>query len=171
MLRDDGWQLLMIGRLLERLSFLAHALGSAARAGVLPQPSETVYRGSAVGLVLTRLFEINASDLAPLPAQPPRRRLMDLFLIHDQSPRSLTWVAMSLRKRLSKLAQTPMGEPDALAQLIALPGSIALKHLVENDQTLVAWLGDVQNAVWTLSDKITQQYFVHVHMQDTSLGG
>ncbi|MBM3374613.1 MAG: A circularly permuted ATPgrasp family protein [Betaproteobacteria bacterium] len=171
MLRDDGWQLLMIGRLLERLGFLADVLATATQARVLPQPEETVYRGSAVGLVLTRLFETNPSDLAPLPSHTPRRRLMDLFLSHDQSPRSLTWVALSLRKRLSKLAQTPMGEPDALAQTIDIPPSGVLQHISENDERLSCWLQEIQQAAWQLSDRITQQYFVHVYDRDTSLGG
>ena len=171
MLRDDGWQLLMIGRLLERLSFLTQVLEIAAQAGVLPQPDETVSRGSAVGLVLARLFETNPSDLTPLPSHTPRQRLMDLFISHDQSPRSLTWVAFTLRKRLSKLAQTPMGEPDELAQLLNIPTSHVLLHLVGEDQTLLSWLEQLRRTVWDLSDKITQQYFVHIHAQDTSLGG
>ena len=171
MMRDDGWQLLMIGRLIERLSFLTDVLSSAAESGVLPQHDETVYRSAAVGLVLTRLFETTPSELAPLPAHAPRRRLMDLFICHDQSPRALTWVALALRKRLSKLAQTPMGEPDTLAQLLQIPASTVLTALSTDDTRLLAWLTELRNAVWTLSDQIGQQYFVHVHARDTSLGG
>jgi uncharacterized alpha-E superfamily protein len=171
MMRDDGWQLLMIGRLIERLSFLTDVLLSAAESEVLPQHDETVYRSAAIGLVLTRLFETTPSELTPLPAHAPRRRLMDLFICHDQSPRSLTWVALALRKRLSKLAQTPMGEPDALAQLLEMPASTVLTALCTDDARLLAWLTELRSAVWTLSDQISQQYFVHVHARDTSLGG
>jgi uncharacterized alpha-E superfamily protein len=96
---------------------------------------------------------------------------MDLFICHDQSPRSLTWVALALRKRLSKLAQTPMGEPDALAQLLEMPASTVLTALCTDDARLLAWLTELRSAVWTLSDQISQQYFVHVHARDTSLGG
>jgi uncharacterized circularly permuted ATP-grasp superfamily protein/uncharacterized alpha-E superfamily protein len=171
MMRDDGWQLLMIGRLIERLSFLTDVLMSAAESAVLPRHDETVFQSSAVGLVLTRLFETTPSELTPLPAHTPRRRLMDLFICHDQSPRSLTWVALALRKRLSKLAQTPMGEPDALAQILDIPATTVLNQLSAYDPNLLTWLTTLRGDVCTLSEQISQQYFVHAHARDTSLGG
>ena len=59
----------------------------------------------------------------------------------------------------------------ALAQLLEMPASTVLAALSTDDARLLAWLTELRSAVWTLSDQISQQYFVHVHARDTSLGG
>jgi uncharacterized alpha-E superfamily protein len=81
-------------------------------------------------------------------------------------------VARTLRGRLSKLADTPMGEPDALARLVPDLKKTDLAQLCIRDEAghhpnLRACLTDCMQAAWQVSDAITARYFSHTDHADS----
>ncbi len=167
MTRDDGWQLLSTGRHVERLGFLAAALQLALDVGIFDEPDNHGHFAA-----LLALFD---STIAFQVQHPQSRELMPLLdlLVHDNdNPRSLTWVARSLRARLSKLADTPMGEPDALAKLVPNVQAWTPEQLSHrNDSAQLQHLSDCLHActqaAWQVSDAITARYFSHTDTADS----
>ena len=114
MTHDDGWRLLSIGRHIERLGFLASSLG----------------RGLVTGSVHTddgfeAMFSLFDSTLT-LHTQYPQSRafatLIDLLVLDRDNPRSLAWVAHTLRMKLDKLAgDAPADAPGALSLQVPDP--------------------------------------------------
>jgi len=102
-------------------------------------------------------------ELAPLVA---------LLIQDNENPRSLAWVTRSMRSRLSKLAKTPMGEPDALARLVPDLQHTQLDALCQHDaqgqlSQLRACLSDCVQAAWQISDAISGHYFSHTQDGDS----
>jgi uncharacterized alpha-E superfamily protein len=100
---------------------------------------------------------------------------VELLVQDNDNPRSLAWVARTLRGRLSKLANTPMGEPDALARLVPDLKHIDLAQLCTPNETsqhlaLRKCLAQCTQAAWQVSDAITAHYFSHTDTAD-SVGG
>ncbi len=96
MTRDDGWRLLSIGRLLERLGTLADALALGFETGAMLEDG-----GFAAMLDLfdsTITFHAQYQQRRDIPA------LLDLLVLDRDNPRSLAWVVSTLRGRLAKLA-------------------------------------------------------------------
>ena len=98
--------------------------------------------------------------------------LIDLLVQDNDNPRSLAWVARTLRARLSKLADTPMGQPDELALLVPDLQKSDLEALCTRDaeqqlSTLAACLNDCMQSAWQVSDAITARYFSHTDNADS----
>ena len=182
MTRDDGWQLLSIGRHVERLGFLANALDLAVEVGAF----ELAHEGSRQDAHLTAETLDNSSQFSALlalfdstitfQAQHQQSRdlapLVELLIQDNDNPRSLAWVTRSLRARLSKLAITPMGEPDALALLVPSVQHAKLEELCERDaqgqlSALRGCLMHCVQAAWQVSDAITGHYFSHTQNGDS----
>lgn len=167
MTRDEGWQLLSIGRHLERLGFLARALQRAADMGCFDG------RGNQTDFAaLLALFDSTITFQAQHQNSRDRMPLLDLLVHDNDNPRSLAWVARSLRSRLSKLADTPMGQPDALAQQVPVVHAWTLAQLCSADDTgqlqhLRDCLSACTQAAWQVSDAITARYFSHTDSADS----
>jgi len=186
MTRDDGWQLLSIGRHVERLGFLSGALDLAVEVGAFKAQNEDTPQpwggeNSSHFTALLSLFDSTITFQAQYQQSRELAPLLALLVLDNDNPRSLAWVSRSLRSRLSKLAATPMGEPDALARLVpnldithasGLPLTNALADLCEADAHghhthLRAALTACMQAAWQVSDAISARYFSHTQDGDS----
>ncbi len=160
MARDDGWQLLSIGRHIERLGFLAKAMAMGVEAGVLDAPSED---GSGF-VALLSLFDSTITYQAQYPQSREPWALLDLLVTDRENPRSLAWVARNLRLRLARLADTA---PETLSGW-TLPSpedwDIAALLAPDDDGRLSALAGQLSacpQAARQISDFISARYFSH----------
>ena len=152
MTRDDGWQLLTIGRLLERMLFLLDALTLACEQDLLS--TEHVSRHLPL---LLDVFDCAQSFQAEHADQADLSDVYQLLVWDGEQPRALHWVSRSLQARLKKLGQVDRQSQDPLAQMVPdfatateiQPASFR-ERLVESRQSL-----------WTLSDAIATRYFSH----------
>jgi uncharacterized alpha-E superfamily protein len=175
MTRDDGWQLLSIGRHVERLGFLSSALDLAVEVGAFegaPDEAPSADENSSHYAALLSLFDSTITFQAQYQQSRELAPLIELLVQDNDNPRSLAWVARALRGRLSKLAKTPMGEPDALARLVPTLKNTDLEQLsTSNDAghhpNLRACLTECMQAAWQVSDAITAHYFSHTDDADS----
>jgi uncharacterized alpha-E superfamily protein len=158
MLRDDGWRLLSTGRHIERLGFLASSLGWAFETGVVHE------EGGFEAIVA--LFD----STIPFHAQYQQRRdipaLLDLLVLDRDNPRSLGWVAQTLRGRLAKLSGSAPGEVPEIALTIPDPQAWAMHVMCECDEhgrhaALEALLQELTDAAYRLSEDVSARYFTH----------
>ena len=106
MTRDDGWRLLSIGRHIERLGFLSQALSRALNCGSLATDSGFD--------AMVELFDNAITFHAQFQQSRDMAALIDLLVLDRDNPRSVAWVAHTLRGRLAKLAGS---DPQALSEL------------------------------------------------------
>jgi len=166
MTRDDGWRLLSVGRQIERLDMLSHALALGFR--------HRVHEADDGFALLLGLFDSVITYRAQFQA---RREVLPMLhlLVHDtDNPRSLAWVARTMRDRLRKLAtHDPEWARSVTADLPA-PESWNLAELDECDDdgihaTLIAALQDCSRSARELSDAIGRHLFVHVTTTDRTV--
>ncbi len=175
MTRDDGWQLLSIGRHVERLGFLSSALDLAVEVGVFEHTVDDANHADENNshyVALLSLFDSTINFQAQYQQSRELAPLIELLVQDNDNPRSLAWVARTLRGRLSKLADTPMGEPDALARLVPDLKHTDLEQLctpndVGHHPQLRACLTECMQAAWQVSDAITARYFSHTDHADS----
>jgi uncharacterized circularly permuted ATP-grasp superfamily protein/uncharacterized alpha-E superfamily protein len=175
MTRDDGWQLLSIGRHVERLGFLSSALDLAVEVGAFENSADESDAGdqnSSHFSALLALFDSTITFQAQYQQNRELAPLLALLVQDNDNPRSLAWVTRALRARLSKLANTPMGEPDALGRLVPDLKLSQLSDLCEADEAghhpnLRACLSQCMQAAWQVSDAITAHYFSHTDAADS----
>ena len=175
MTRDDGWQLLSIGRHVERLGFLASALDLAVDVGAFDNLDDNVDaadENSSHFTALLALFDSNITFQAQYQQSRELAPLIELLLQDNDNPRSLSWVSRTLRGRLSKLADTPMGKPDALARLVPDLKQTDLDQLCARSEDghlshLRSCLNRCMHAAWQVSDAITAHYFSHTDHADS----
>ncbi len=154
MTRDDGWRLLSIGRQLERLSFHAEVL------------AETFEQGLALTedgfALLLGVFDSTITYRAQFQARREAAPLLHL-LVHDtDNPRSLGWVARTMRERFTKLARHDPGWAADIAADLPMPEAWPLAELVGPGATLVEHLQRAAAQAGELSSLISQRYFAHV---------
>ncbi len=183
MTRDDGWRLLSIGRLIERLNMLSSALASGFETGAVFE--EGGFSAIVALFDSTITFHAQYQQRRDIPA------LLDLLVLDRDNPRSLGWVVESLRGRLAKLAaSTPTDMPDlgvalpdpgawSLAELCAAPhrkngaesgGGGGGGNAPADFEFLVSLLEDCCDAARDLSDTISRRYFSHAAAGNQSLG-
>jgi uncharacterized circularly permuted ATP-grasp superfamily protein/uncharacterized alpha-E superfamily protein len=178
MTRDDGWRLLSIGRQVERLSFHAEVLAETfERRSAEPAPAARVGSlgddpawGQAHPLALTEdgfslllgVFDSTITYRAQYQARREAAPLLHL-LVHDtDNPRSLAWVARTLRDRFAKLARhDPEWAADIAAQL-PVPEAWPLADIAAPGTALVDHLHQAAAQAAELSSLISQRYFAHV---------
>jgi uncharacterized circularly permuted ATP-grasp superfamily protein/uncharacterized alpha-E superfamily protein len=158
MTRDDGWRLLSTGRHLERLGFLAQALTSAFETGAVHD--EGGFEAVVALFDSTITFHAQYQQRHDIPA------LLDLLVLDRDNPRSLGWVAQTLRGRLAKLAGSPAGEMPEMAMCVPDPRHWTLDTLVQRDKegqhaALLELLQACVDASYRLSDDLTASYFAH----------
>jgi uncharacterized circularly permuted ATP-grasp superfamily protein/uncharacterized alpha-E superfamily protein len=123
MTRDDGWRLLSIGRHIERLGFLAGALRRALTCGSL----ETDSGFDAV----VELFDNAITFHAQFQQSREMAALIDLLVLDRDNPRSIAWVAHTLRGRLAKLAGAEPQQLSDLALKVPNPNMWGLAQLCD----------------------------------------
>jgi uncharacterized alpha-E superfamily protein len=125
MTRDDGWRLLSIGRHIERLGFLACGAGAQLETGAVDD--EGGFEAVVALFDSTITFHAQYQQRREMPA------LLDLLVLDRDNPRSLGWVAQTLRGRLAKLEGTAAGEIPDIAQTVPDPKAWTLEALCARD--------------------------------------
>ncbi|MFM2120272.1 MAG: hypothetical protein RL722_1740 [Pseudomonadota bacterium] len=180
MTRDDGWRLMSVGRMLERLDLLAHGLALGFEAG-LPASDD----GFAL---LLGLFDSTITYRAQFQARREVPPLLALLVLDTDNPRSLAWVARTMRDRFRKLARHHGDWAEAVAARLPTPEHWPLARLCATDAAaaspspagttataavsataaggrhaeLIRLLHEASAASLGLSEEISRQLFSHV---------
>ncbi|RYX90805.1 MAG: A circularly permuted ATPgrasp family protein [Comamonadaceae bacterium] len=167
MTRDDGWRLLSTGRHIERLGFLASALAHGFETG-------SVYEDGGFEAMIA-LFDSTITFHAQYQQSRDMAALLDLLVLDRDNPRSLGWVAQTLRGRLAKLSGSAAGEMPAMAQVVPDPRDWSLEALCTRDAegchtALLELLQACADASYLLSDAIGARYFTHSGDSKQSVG-
>jgi uncharacterized alpha-E superfamily protein len=170
MTRDDGWQLLFIGRLIERLSFITNIFDSAITSGLLFNPNVD----SSGYTALLNLFDSTITFHAQHQQSREIAPLVSLLVLDDENPRSLAWVTKALRARLSKLAGTERDNPDELTRSVKNLRDYDLHTLSSVDgfgnfTELLNCLRNTSQTAWNVSDEISARYFNLIHTNEYSV--
>lgn len=169
MTRDDGWQLLSIGRHIERLSFLTTVLDLAINHSLLSNPKND----SSGYIALLALFDSTITFHAQHQQSRDLEPLISLLVLDDENPRSLAWVTKALRARLAKLAGTERNQPDELTKTVTSLEDHTLDSLCKSDNqyfyNLRQCLLNCAQSAWNVSDEISARYFNLVHQNEYSV--
>lgn len=163
MTRDDGWRLLSVGRQIERLDFLAHALALGFEQGLHQ-------RDDGFALLLG-LFDSTITYRAQFQARREVPPLLHL-LVHDtDNPRSLAWVSRTMHDRFLKLARHEAAWAAEVASALPQPEHWPLALYAAEDDAgahgaLVKALHDCSRRALALSDAISRRLFSHVGPAD-----
>jgi uncharacterized circularly permuted ATP-grasp superfamily protein/uncharacterized alpha-E superfamily protein len=165
MTRDDGWRFLIIGRRLERLSFLARAL-----ANFLRMPSS---RGAGALEWLLELADSIITYRSRYSRLPELLPVVDLLVFDDSNPHGVVFQASVLARYLERMLRE-LGEAsdarmsDALKRLRAFDlGRLEQMQFSEGRECmpcadLAALLDELDAASGELSDWLAMRYFTHV---------
>jgi uncharacterized circularly permuted ATP-grasp superfamily protein/uncharacterized alpha-E superfamily protein len=175
MTRDDGWRLLSIGRHIERLGFLAASLAQGFETGSVQ--TEGGFEAMMV------LFDSSITFHAQYQQSRDLAALIDLLVLDRDNPRSLAWVAHTLRARLAKLAGSGADQLSPLALRVPDPTIWSLAQLCEAQPqpqtqqqtpgtltTLMGLLQHCRGAAFAVSEEISTTYFTHSLESNQSLG-
>ncbi|HXD39520.1 MAG TPA: circularly permuted type 2 ATP-grasp protein [Ramlibacter sp.] len=167
MTRDNGWRLLSSGRHLERLGFLASALESAIETGAL------FHEGGFEAVVA--LFDSTITFHAQYQQRHDIPALLDLLVLDRDNPRSLGWVAQTLRGRLAKLVGGAPGEIADIVLAMPDPEQWSLAAMCERDaqgryEALLELLRNCADSAYKLSDALGARYFTHSGEARQSVG-
>jgi uncharacterized alpha-E superfamily protein len=158
--------LLSIGRHIERLEFLSSALSEAVQLGLI---------GEQAGFdAVLDLFDSTISFHAQYQQSRTPQALMDLLVTNSDNPRSLGWVAHTLRSRLRRMGQLADGATLPLAELVPnlielTPEalwpltSLASRQPTQADSALPLHtaLAHCQTAARDVSDQLCGLFFTH----------
>lgn len=172
MTRDDGWRLLTIGRLTERLVGMAGTL-QAFFAG------RAVYGVQGFDMLLA-LFDSTITFRARYQRRQDLLALVDLLVMDESNPRALACVLRRLRAELRKLPQAA-GPVEGLLALLPQEGVGATLHELQgrrdrpnepgtgagapsgdaHDDRILALCERLVEAGSRLSDEVGRRYFAH----------
>ena len=165
MTRDDGWRFLIIGRRLERLSFLAQTI-----AHFLEMESA---RGPGALDWLLDLLDSSITYRSRYSREPELLPVLDLLVFDDSNPHGVVFQGAVLMRYLERLARDLGADfdgelPAALARLRDFDlGQLESRrfeecHLCDACKALSALLHALDTASGQLSDWLAMRYFTHV---------
>jgi uncharacterized alpha-E superfamily protein len=101
--------------------------------------------------------------------------LLDLLVLDRDNPRSLGWVAQTLRGRLARLAGSAPGKMPEIALTVPDPQAWSLDAICGRDAAgnyagLMELLAQCTEAAYKLSDDIGARYFTHSGEARQSVG-
>jgi uncharacterized circularly permuted ATP-grasp superfamily protein/uncharacterized alpha-E superfamily protein len=159
MTQNDGWQLLMVGRRLERLQFLSDLLSLRLKSGTTPAQSE-----------LEWLLDIGDSTITYRTrylASPRLGETVDLLVFDQSNPRALAFQWHAIQYSLVRVAVSLGGVPDDTLdaavgsvqeiQLSTVDGDSARAERVR--QRLAEQLSQMSLAAGRLSDQLSLKHF------------
>lgn len=166
MTRDDGWRLLSVGRQIERLDTLAAALALAFEHGV--------HEADDGFAVLLGLFDSIITYRAQFQARREVLPLLHLLVFDTDNPRSLAWVARTMRDRLRKLARQDAAWVAEVVDGLPAPetwslGALGTPDALGRHGALIEALEGCSAAARELSDQIGRHLFVHVVSPERSV--
>lgn len=152
--RDAGWQLLMLGRWIERLSFVAGALLPASTSGT-PLDGQTA-------ATLTALFDQHLQQPRMQSFGPPAAEAWHTLTGSTRHPRSLRWVLEQISITLQALPPLPFSP--------AVPDSVPLAQQIDSLQASLQQAASAPSEsshllrqciqlAMMLTDDITRTYF------------
>lgn len=158
MTRDDAWQFLVIGRQIERVTFLSSV--TIQLIGLAEEDREAV-----LGAVL-EIGNTSMTYRARYQRQPELLPALDLMLLDELNTHSICFQLAALDGQLdlikARLGFEPLNHPHSLLQ--ALRG-FDLSYLEEPGpsrvEPLSALLAACARAAHAISDELTQRFFVH----------
>ena len=163
MLRDHGWRLLTVGRLIERLQGLTASLECFVQAQAL---------GGVTGVdLLLELFDSVISFRARYQRHEDVLALIDMLVLDSSNPRAFAGVLRRLRTEIGKLPGSADSLQPLLQMLPAQGAGLTLQSLRGADdaallqllQTLTADLGASANA---LAERVGERFFTLAHGLD-----
>ena len=159
MTQDDGWRLMMLGRRLERLQFLAELLALRLQTGITPTQSE-----------LEWLLDIGDSTITYRTrylASPLLGSTIDLLVFDKTNPRALAYQWNHIEYSLVRIAASLGGSPDdtlddavanvAQLELSAVDGVSA--RAMRARQSLAEQLDALALGAGMLSDRLSLKHF------------
>ncbi len=166
MMRDDGWRLLSVGRQVERLAMLSHALALGFE--------HRVHQADDGFLLLLGLFDSVITYRARFQARREALPLLHLLVMDTDNPRSLAWVARTMRDRLRKLARDDAPWVASVTDPLPMPESWPLADLARADDdgrhsALIDALTQCNAAARGLSDEVGRHLFAHVDSPDRTV--
>jgi len=182
MARDDGWRLLSIGRHIERMAFLSTALSRALSCQSLQTEDgfDAMIELADNAITFHAQFQ-QSRDLAAL---------IELLVIDHDNPRSIYWVAKTLRGRLAKLAGSEPNQLSELSLQVPNPDRWNLAQFCESNfdlitplptesqvtaqpvpgyQLLQSVLQECIQAAYAVSETISATYFTHAGLANLSV--
>ncbi len=166
MTRDDGWRLLSVARQIERLDTLSDALAMGFEL--------KVHEADDGFALLLELFDSLITYRAQFQGRREVLPLLHLLVMDTDNPRSLAWVARTMRDRLRKLARHDEAWVQDVTQHLPVPESWPLAALGEinasgQHQALIDALRQCGGAACDLSDLISRRLFAHVQSPDRTV--
>jgi len=175
MTRDDGWRLLSIGRHIERLGFLSRSL-------LMGLETAAVHNEAGFEAIVA-LFDSTITFHAQFQQSREMAALIDLLVLDRDNPRSLAWVAHTLRGRLAKLAGSEPDELSALSLQVPDPKGWNFDQLCMFDSpdrperpdsqamtALAQLLEHCNDVAFDVSEVISATYFTHSGDSRQSVG-
>ncbi|HEY9106712.1 MAG TPA: circularly permuted type 2 ATP-grasp protein [Roseateles sp.] len=164
MTRDDGWRLLSIGRQLERLSFHAEVLAECFEqvSGGPDEDKQPLALTEDGFALLLGVFDSTITYRAQFQARREAPPLLHLLVHNTDNPRSLAWVARTLRERFTKLARHDPGWAADIAAELPVPEAWSLAELAAPGPALVEHLQRAAAQASELSSVLSHRYFAHV---------
>ena len=159
MTQDDGWRLMMVGRRLERLQFLAELLSQRLQSGATPLQSE-----------LEWLLDIGDSTITYRTrylAAPRLGATIDLLVFDQSNPRAMAFQWHAIEYSLVRVAASLGGAPDdTLDEAVALVEEMQLSDIDGDSsraararQSLAEQLHNLSSAAGRLSDRLSLKHF------------
>ena len=166
MTRDDGWRLLSVGRQIERVDMLAHALSLGFELKV--QQADDGFN-----LVLG-LFDSVITYRAQFQGRREVLPLLHLLVKDTDNPRSLAWVTRTMHDRLHKLARHDPLWVNQVTRDLPMPEDWLLARLATPDDKgrhseLIDALRGCSASARDLSDQISRHLFAHVESRDRTV--
>ena len=183
MARDDGWRLLSVGRLIERLIFLSSSLLAGFEEGSLAFHTDAfdasnhdAHGDASDGYeAIISLFDSTVTFRAQHHGRDDLAALLESLVLDRDNPRSLAWVAHTLRGRLAKLEGDEPLEDCVLANFLPNPKHWQLQNILTLDHQnspahLLKLLQECMAGANRVAKAIGEQYFTHTHVTAQSLG-
>jgi uncharacterized circularly permuted ATP-grasp superfamily protein/uncharacterized alpha-E superfamily protein len=159
MTQDDGWRLLMLGRRLERVQFLAVLLSDRLVAVVPPRQGELEWLLDVGGVSITyRTRYVSIPQLAPV---------LQLLVFDQGSPRALGFQCSAIRHALADLSASVGTAPDdELEQPLMQLAEISTAGVEQDGEAglirrelLAAALSELAAAASRISDRLVLRHF------------
>ena len=121
---------------------------------------------------LVALFDSTITFHAQYQQSRDLAALLDLLVLDRDNPRSLAWVAQTLRGRLAKLAGSAPDQLCALSLRVPDPAAWGLTQLCDDPHlfALTDLLLQCTGAAFDVSNEISTTYFTHSMESEQSVG-
>ncbi len=159
MTRDDGWRFLMMGRQLERTTFL-----STLARQVLSLTDKEL--DVVLGAVL-EIGNITMTYRVRYQRQPELLPIADLLVLDESNPHSVSFQLAALCEQLDRvrdrLGFQPINDPAPLLQALRGFNIAEFEDLrkLDGEEPLAALLAACERSAYGLSDELTQRFFIH----------